>query len=79
MDKHAKVYENSSSIGSFVWSSDSKKIAYVAEIKKSGKDKCFFTGDKKEGIDETNFEEVFLTLVSRLADFFSNDIIRCVV
>lgn len=62
VDKHAKVYENSSSLGSFVWSSDSKQIAYVAEEKKSGKENCFFTGTDKKEIDETNFEEVLFLL-----------------
>lgn len=62
LDKHGKVYENSSSLGSFVWSSDSKKIAYVAELKKSGTEKSFFTADNKpskngEVLDESNFEQ----------------------
>lgn len=61
LDKHSKVYENSSSLGSFVWSSDSKKIAYVAEMKKTGKEKTFFSGDKakEDSIDETNFEQKY--------------------
>lgn len=57
-DKHAKVYENSASLGSFVWSSDSRKIAYVAEIKKSDKEKSFFTS-KEESLNEKNFEQKY--------------------
>ena len=56
-------------MGSFVWSSDSKKIAYVAEMKKTGKEKTFFSGDKakEDSIDETNFEQVREScLVARL-------------
>lgn len=48
------------SLGSFVWSADSKKIAYVAEVKKTGKEKTFFTSDKSkdDSINETNYEQV---------------------
>ena len=42
LEKHGKVYENSSSLGSFVWSSDSSRIAYVAEKKRMAKEKSFF-------------------------------------
>ncbi len=69
LDKHSKIYENSSCLGSFVWSSDSKKIAYITEIKNNKKDKSFFfsklescsekkSKDTNEFINENNYEKV---------------------
>lgn len=49
------------SIGSFVWSSDSTKFAYLAEAKKANKDKSFFLVDYKKVNDEkvkTTYEGV---------------------
>ncbi|CAF0768632.1 unnamed protein product [Brachionus calyciflorus] len=62
LEKHSKVYENSSCLGSFVWSSDSTKIAYVAEIKNTNKEKSFFTSKistENDCLNENNYEEKY--------------------
>jgi hypothetical protein len=70
LNKHSKIYENSSSLGAFEWSSDSKQIAYVAEIKKNDTEKCFFTSkiastndaaqqnESSDFLNELNYEKV---------------------
>ena len=51
-------------LGSFAWSADSTKIAYVAEAKSAAKEKCLFNSkvscptDDKDRVDETNYEQV---------------------
>ncbi len=57
-------------MGSFVWSSDSAKLAYIAEVKKSAKDKNFYNSKfesdaakddaktKNDFINEKNYEQV---------------------
>ena len=49
-------------LGSFVWSPDSTKIAYIAEVKDTLKEKCLFNAklknDKEDPINETNYEKV---------------------
>ena len=63
LDKHGKIYENSSCLGSFGWSPDSAKIAYIAEIKSEAKEKCYFTSKQNstdlDPIDEDNFEQKY--------------------
>ena len=53
------------SLGSFEWSPDSSKIAYIAEQKKTSKEKCFFTSkidntenEEAEFLNEANYEQV---------------------
>lgn len=43
-----------------MWSSDSASIAYVAEMKKSNTEKCFFTSKlkKENSIDDKSKDEV---------------------
>ncbi len=41
-------------LGSFVWSYDSKKIAYVAEVKNIAKEKCFLTSKTSAGSESTS-------------------------
>ena len=50
-------------LGSFTWSSDSKKIAYIAEAKSLAKEKCFLNakiggGEIKDALNEENYEQV---------------------
>jgi len=66
LDKHSKIYEDSCSLGSFEWSPDSSKIAYIAEQKKTSKEKCFFTSkidntenEKAEFLNEANYEQKY--------------------
>jgi hypothetical protein len=47
-------------IGSLVWSSDSTKLAYLAEVKKASKDKSFFVA-KSTQETSTNSESEQVT------------------
>lgn len=58
-------------MGSLVWSSDSSKLAYIAEAKKVAKEKSFFTSkigkggvsevepSENEALSENNYDQVF--------------------
>ena len=54
------------SLGSFLWSPDSSKIAYIAEAKNMAKEKSLFNAkledpskaDNKDAINEENYEKV---------------------
>ena len=49
-------------MGSFVWSPDSTKIAYIAEIKDTSKEKCLYNAkldkEKEDCLNENNYEKV---------------------
>ena len=63
MSKHGKIYDNTIN-----WSSDSSKLAYIAEEKNNRKETSFFTSTIKtngstpadNAIDENNYEEVII-------------------
>ncbi|RNA06385.1 acylamino-acid-releasing enzyme-like [Brachionus plicatilis] len=62
LKKHSKIYENSSSFGSFAWSSDSKKIAYIAESKNTNTEKSFFSAkmaNDQESMNGENYEQKY--------------------
>lgn len=51
--------------GSFNWSSDSRKIAYIAEVKSTNTEKSFFSakiGTGEEQMNEKNYEEVLFLI-----------------
>lgn len=62
-------------MGSFVWSADSTKVAYVAEVKLTNKEKSFFTSKissennkptEEELMNEENYEKVQLEKCSKI-------------
>lgn len=54
LSKHNKFYE-----GSLVWSLNSTKLAYLAEVKNTRKVSSFFTAATDEKLDEANHEEKY--------------------